>query len=139
MRFVVTALMCIGSLYYIGTDGLHVAPVFNWKQQLPHLAQVFGNTTFVFIYHHSVSGIIYPIRPQKHINKIFMWSNIIGSIFLITEAMLAFLAFSAIKNNPCLKPANWDKTHPGQEFETKFPCEISGLYNENFLNIPVLA
>ena len=63
LRFVVTGLMCIGSIIYLEKGGVQRAPVFNWSEQLPHLAQVFGNTTFVFIYHHSISGIIYPVRP----------------------------------------------------------------------------
>jgi len=65
LRFVVTGMMCVGSLYYIGEPeyGFQPGPVFDIKNQIKHLAKVFGNTTFVFIYHHSVSGIIYPIRP----------------------------------------------------------------------------
>ena len=68
LRFVVTTMMCIGSLYYIAIGkteggGINHGPIFDFKEQMPHLAKVFGNTTFVFIYHHSVSGIIYPIRP----------------------------------------------------------------------------
>jgi len=67
LRFVVTSMMCVGSLYYIclgkPDGGINTAPVFDLKNQITHLAKVFGNTTFVFIYHHSVSGIIYPVRP----------------------------------------------------------------------------
>jgi len=63
LRFVVTILMCAGSIYYIGESGSNPSPLFDLKNQIKNLAQVFGNTTFVFIYHHSVSGIIYPVRP----------------------------------------------------------------------------
>lgn len=28
-----------------------------------NLETIFGNTVFVYIMHHSVSGIIYPVRP----------------------------------------------------------------------------
>ena len=63
LRFLVTLLMCSGSIYYIGRDGPRTAPLFDLKKQLPYLAEVFGNTTFAFIYHHSVSGIITPVRP----------------------------------------------------------------------------
>ena len=65
MRFMVTALMCVGSIYYIEENGVHAAPVFNWKHQIKYLAQVFGNTTFIFVYHHSISGIVTPVRPQS--------------------------------------------------------------------------
>lgn len=101
LRFVVTLLMCSGSIYYIGKDGPRMTPVFDLKEQLPYLAEVFGNTTFVFIYHHSVSGIITPVRPQKDIKKMFFYSNIIGSLFLVTEAMLAWIAFASL-TAPCV-------------------------------------
>jgi len=55
--------MCAGSIYYIGADGIEPADPFDFKEQLKHVANVFGGTTFCFIYHHSISGIIYPIRP----------------------------------------------------------------------------
>lgn len=38
MRFAVTALMCSGSIYYIEENGVHAAPVFNWKHQIKYLA-----------------------------------------------------------------------------------------------------
>ena len=63
LRFVVTLLMCAGAIFYIGKGEAKVAPVFDWDKQIDALAQVFGNTTFVFIYHHSISGIVYPVRP----------------------------------------------------------------------------
>lgn len=79
------------------------------------MAQVFGNTTFVFIYHHSISGIIYPVRPQKAVNSMFIVSNVIGALFLFTEAILAYFAFSGL-DNFCVKPDNWNAKHPGEEF-----------------------
>jgi hypothetical protein len=49
------------------------------------------------------------VRPQKNIHKMFLYSNIIGAIFLATEALLAFFAFSGL-NNLCTGD------------EVKFPC-----------------
>lgn len=63
MRFVVIAMMYGGTIFYLAKDGPETQPVFNWETQLKSLATVFGNTVFIFIYHHSVPGIIYPIRP----------------------------------------------------------------------------
>ena len=62
----------------------------------------------------------------------FFWANIIGSCFLVTEGFLAYLAFSALKN-PCVPPA--DDPH----MKIDYPCRVSKLYNENFLDIPVLS
>ena len=63
LRFLVTLLMCSGSIYYWKENGSNTVDLFNWKDQMPYLAEVFGNTTFAFIYHHSISGIITPVRP----------------------------------------------------------------------------
>lgn len=56
----------------------------------------------------------------------FLYSNIIGALFLFTEAFLAWFAFSAL-NNACDDP------------NATFPCAVSGLYNENFLDLPVIG
>lgn len=123
--------MCGGSIYYIDQAGTHIPPVFEWKKQIKFLAQVFGNTTFVFIYHHSISGIIAPVRPQSSIHSMFMWSNIVGSVCLGTEGLLAWFAFGSLKNF-CVKPHDMVAT----DFHPEFPCKVSGLYNQNFLNLP---
>ena len=88
----------------------------------------------MFIYHHSVSGIIYPVRPQKHVKQMFLWSNIIGSIFLATEAWLAYFAFSSL-NNICVDHSD----PPNLDFKATFPCKVSGLYNENFLKLAFIG
>mmetsp|Transcript_5101 Transcript_5101/g.6254 ORF Transcript_5101/g.6254 Transcript_5101/m.6254 type:complete len:338 (+) Transcript_5101:52-1065(+) len=62
-RIVVMMMMVFGSVYYIASKGTRTAPVWDWDTQKDSLATVFGNTVFVFIYHHSIPGIIYPIRP----------------------------------------------------------------------------
>jgi len=115
-------LFYFGSLFYIGEDGFNRPPLFNWSTQLVSLSTVFGNTVFVFIYHHSIPGIISPVRPQKGINNMFIISNIIGTILLIIEGQLAVWAFGSLTND-C----------------TTFPCRVQDLYNENFQSIPVVG
>jgi len=51
------------TIYYWADYGTHKAPTFDLKEQIKSLSTVFGNTVFIFIYHHSVPGIIYPVRP----------------------------------------------------------------------------
>ena len=62
-RFIVIIFMYGGTIYYLGVDGIQAAPVFDIGEQLTHIANAFGGTVFVFIFHHSISGIVYPIRP----------------------------------------------------------------------------
>jgi len=59
----------------------------------------------------------------------FFWSNLIGSIFLITEAMLAWLAFSGLTHK-CIRT-------DGSKAE--FPCAVGELYNYNFLDLPFIG
>ena len=61
----------------------------------------------------------------------FICSHIVGGTFLATEAMLAYFAFSSLTNF-CVKPPDLDI----EDFHPDFPCKVSGLYNENFLNLP---
>jgi hypothetical protein len=48
-------------------------------------------------------------------------ANIVASILLFAEGMLAYLAFSGLPNscNP-------------EKGDTEFPCQVSELFNENF-------
>lgn len=55
----------------------------------------------------------------------FLISNIVGSIFLCTEAWLAYFAFSGL-DNLC----------DSKDGKTTFPCKVNSLYNENFLGLP---
>lgn len=134
IRFVVIALMCMGSVYYIDKAGSHATPLFKFKDHLNFLPQVLGNTTFIFMYHHAIPGIVYPIRPQQGVNRIFLYSNCIGAFFLSMEAILAYFAFASLENF-CVEPDSWSEERDGA-FIPQYPCKVSGLYNENFLNLP---
>lgn len=94
IRLVVIVFLYGGSLYYLGTNGVNAAPVFDFKNQLSNIANTFGGTVFVFIFHHSISGIVYPIRPQSQIKPMFLASHIIGSSLLVIEGKLFFLLIS---------------------------------------------
>jgi hypothetical protein len=98
--------------------------VFDASAIAANIATLFGNTVFIFIFHHSISGIVYPVRPQKNIRPMFLTSHIVGSSLLAIEGLLAFLAFSGIKH----------------DCHTKiYPCKVADLYNENFINIPFIG
>lgn len=94
-----------GTIYYWADDGTQRAPLINFKEQLKHLSTVFGNTVFVFIYHHSVPGIIYPVRPQSAVPRMFLIANFFGAIMLFIEAQLAWYALSGLTNTCEAVPA----------------------------------
>jgi hypothetical protein len=81
---------------------------------------------FIFIYHHSVPGVIYPIRPQSQLKPMFWKANVIGAILLFLEAQLAWTVFSGLPNLCSADPP-------------VFPCAVSPLFNENFQAIPVVG
>ena len=124
MRLIVISFMYGGTIYYLITSGVHTSPVFDLSEQFKHIANTFGGTVFVFIFHHSISGIVYPIRPQNQVRSMFLNSHIIGATLLGLEGFLAWLAFSGLKNT-C--------------DSNVFPCQIADLFNENFVNIPFIG
>ena len=129
MRIVTVALMAICTIYYWGADGMNKAPTISWSTQLSHLSTVFGNTVFVFIYHHSVPGIVYPIRPQSDVGNMFLIANIVGALLLFMEAQLAWYAFSGLPNS--CEDVNYDPP---------FPCKPDpNGFNLNFGGVPVIG
>lgn len=63
LRLLVIIFLYGGTIYYLGSNGVHAAPIFDGEKIMKNIATVFGNTVFVFIFHHSISGVVYPIRP----------------------------------------------------------------------------
>lgn len=63
LRFLVIIFLYGGTIFYLGRDGVQADKVFDSTKILKNIATVFGNTVFVFIFHHSISGVVYPIRP----------------------------------------------------------------------------
>jgi len=122
-RVVFVILIYFGMGIDMAKDGLHKAPLLDWAEQSRHLATVFGNTVFVFIYHHSIPGIVYPIRPQSSTTKMFALSHILGASLLFIEGQMAFYAFSSYPN----------------DCKESIPCKPSGLFNENFQDIPFIG
>lgn len=82
MRFFATFLMIVGSLYAIFKFGItmtgkDVIPDFN------HASNLFANTVFVFVAHHSIAGIVKPVRPQTAVYNILFRSFGLGASILM--------------------------------------------------------
>lgn len=56
----------------------------------------------------------------------FLYSNIVGTCFLLAEAWLAYFAFAS-------RPSHC------QDEDAVFPCAVSPIYSWNFLKIPVVG
>lgn len=85
-RFVVILCMFGGTIGSISKNGAIPGQVWDWKKQKTALANVFGNTVFTYLYQPAVPGIIYPVRPQRNLQHIFLISNVIATVVLFLEA-----------------------------------------------------
>ena len=121
LRFFSCILMIIGCIYGIASNGFA-----DWSS--PHLKKfdfselhfVFGNTIFINMFHHSIPGIFYPMRPQKDVRKIIFWCFVCGTSILTVEGLLAVMAFgdlTSTETNPC----------------NNFPCPIQVYIYINLL------
>lgn len=122
MRFFTTLLMVIGSLISIFAHGIKME-FGDLKPDLSHASNLFANSVFVFVAHHSIAGIIKPVRPQKSVYDILFYSFGLGGLILTIESILAAVAFTRVTNTDC----------------NDFPCEIQSLYNENFTAVPFIG
>jgi len=122
LRFITTFLMIFGSLLSIFKHGIKME-FSDLKPDFSHASNLFANTLFIFVAHHSIAGIVKPVRPQKAVYDTLFYSFSIGASILIIEANLAAMAFTRVTNSEC----------------ADFPCEIQPLYNENFTAVPVIG
>lgn len=134
LRYIISLLLVIGAIIIMSRHGINTGPLINWDLQLPFIANVFGNTVFAFIFHHSTAGIVVPVRPQTGIRRMLITSHIVGATFLGILGLTAWMSFgkfNALKGDDTKCPKVGDK-----DFPEGFPdCTIKNLYNENFLDI----
>jgi len=81
------------SIFAFGCSSLSSINYFN----VGYLSVLFGNSVFTFMSHHSVSGIVYPVRPQSKIKHMFLYSFMLGGGMLMLEGFLATFAFAWVK------------------------------------------
>lgn len=82
------------SIFINGISSLSSINYFN----VSAISMLFGNSVFTFLSHHSVSGIIYPVRPQSKVRNMFLYSFALGGGLLMLEGFLATFAFAWVKN-----------------------------------------
>eukprot|EP00826_Nyctotherus_ovalis_P021729 TRINITY_DN1706_c0_g1_i7.p2 TRINITY_DN1706_c0_g1~~TRINITY_DN1706_c0_g1_i7.p2 ORF type:complete len:342 (-),score=81.12 TRINITY_DN1706_c0_g1_i7:543-1568(-) len=110
VRLFLIFFMMLGSLYAIVKDG---------SVRLSEIKLVdFGGTRYlvsnilyVTFWHHTVPGLIYPLRPQSYANPTVTASYVLQGLLLIIHSGLAVLAFGN-RTNEC----------------STFPCKIEVNY-----------
>jgi len=130
IRFCILGLMILISLYTIFSYGQlnnsiqidsNENPDFVYAD-FTKISYLIGNVLFVTMLHHSVSGLIYPLRPQIKINQNFAIGFMLQFLIAVTHTILGVMAFGKYKNS-C----------------EKFPCKIQEIFNMNYQGIPFLG
>jgi len=109
LRFLSLFLMMIASIVSMFMYGITPINELEWFN-FDYISVLFGNSFLIFMCHHSLSGIIYPIWPQSKVKPMIFYSFLTGGGLLMIEGMLAIFAFG------------WVKYHPNPDWE--FPLEI---------------
>ena len=108
LRYLTALLMVIGALIYIGRrKGVAHGSAIKYFD-LSNFATIFGNVVFAFLCHHSLPGILKPVRPEQSIKKILFWGYICGCCIMYSVAVTAVLAFGDLTN----------------DCEDSFPCSL---------------
>jgi hypothetical protein len=96
VRVFVIAIMLAGTLYVIIADGAKGgATIKLWDSS--YLPTSLGNSTFIFMCHHSIPGITFPLSPQSSASKLFLRSYVVSAITLIVLGVLSVLAFDKVE------------------------------------------
>jgi len=98
LRYITAFLMVIGALIYIGRRGgvAHGSAIKYFE--ISNFASIFGNVVFAFLSHHSLPGILKPVRPENSIRKIIFWGYICGCFIMFMVAITAVFAFGDLTN-----------------------------------------
>ncbi len=121
LRFAFIFLMIMGSLYSItkyGIGDFSKIKLFDFS----HVDYLVGNVLYATFTHHSISGMIYPLRPQTKLRQT-LWAGYGLQIGLtVVHCTLAVIAFGN-RDNVC----------------DKFPCKINEIFNISFMSLPVIG
>ena len=109
-RFLTITLMLIGGLIYIGRrsgeERKATVRIFN----VSDFANMFGNTVFAFLMHHSIPGILCPLRPEHKLKKTVVLAYSVGAFLLLSVCITAMMAFGDLENDcstfPCKLQVN---------------------------------
>ena len=125
-RFSVYTIMVITTAVYffqgdVDNNNDHPKDFDKYYVNFSGISSLYGNIVFTFMTHHSLPGLLSPIRPERHIKKVLATSLMFCGAAYIILCSFGMLAFW---NAPIL-----DKDRCGDNSE---PCRIMETYNLNF-------
>ena len=97
LRLFTWFLMVLGSIIAIYLIDAPVCNIGNTDSvkgwDFSQMDYIFGNTIFINMFHHSIPGIFYPMRPQKRLRNTGLICFLIGTSMLLLEGILSEAAF----------------------------------------------
>jgi len=122
-RNIALFMMIIICLIYIGEgEGASAKqlPFFDFTG----LPALFGVTIYAFMCHHSLPGLLSPVKDKKHLNRLMLGDFI--TIYIVYGGLCAsaLFAFGTVTNPTC-------PNYPGN------PCQIQQLFTLNFSSYDV--
>mmetsp|Transcript_40456 Transcript_40456/g.75139 ORF Transcript_40456/g.75139 Transcript_40456/m.75139 type:complete len:486 (+) Transcript_40456:103-1560(+) len=83
------------------------------------LPSLFGNAAFTFMIHHSIPGLVFPLRRHQASHRAIACTYVFSYGLYLALCGLALLSFGDVTWEEC-------------ENTPSHPCEIHGLFNTNF-------
>eukprot|EP00826_Nyctotherus_ovalis_P046873 TRINITY_DN5335_c0_g1_i15.p1 TRINITY_DN5335_c0_g1~~TRINITY_DN5335_c0_g1_i15.p1 ORF type:complete len:385 (+),score=54.48 TRINITY_DN5335_c0_g1_i15:156-1310(+) len=121
LRFLMIYWMILGSIYSIARYGM--ADMSKVKLfDVSNIGYVMTNVIFTTFIHHSVPGMVYPLRPQTKLKNTFINSYVFHAIILLLHCILGVFAFGD-RTNEC----------------NQFPCKVKDIFNLTFMSLPVVG
>ena len=99
--------MVYGACYYI-VDTHETSKSGNNLWDMSYFGFLLGNCMLTFMWHHSLPNLVRPVRPEKDINKMIFFSDLMVIVILLIVVYSAVFAFGGLTNS-C---------------DDSYPCEI---------------
>lgn len=93
-------------------------PLFN----LDGIPDLFGNSAFIFMVHHSIPGLVFPLKDQRHAPRAVAGAFFTCYVVYLVLCLLALWAFD-------------EETWTSCPNTPSHPCDIQTLFNMNFASV----
>ena len=92
-KLVAISLMLGCSITHLSKEGMEIGDDDYYSFRARNIEIIFGNCLFITVFHHSIPGIVYPSKPQKHLRRSISYSYCIAFAILALESIFAILAY----------------------------------------------
>eukprot|EP00929_Paragymnodinium_shiwhaense_P010261 TRINITY_DN11483_c0_g1_i1.p1 TRINITY_DN11483_c0_g1~~TRINITY_DN11483_c0_g1_i1.p1 ORF type:complete len:503 (-),score=80.87 TRINITY_DN11483_c0_g1_i1:266-1774(-) len=123
VRIVVVILMMMVMVRYMADGVTKMERSQKWREMplwnIGGLPTLFGNAAFTFMIHHSIPGVVYPMKKHTQANKAIGWTYAVAYVMYIVLCLFALWSFGDIQYKSCHN-------------QPSHPCKVQPLFNLNF-------